>query len=368
MGKLCLITGNDEFAIKDMAREAIVALCGNNFRDDPGLEIVKGDDETKKPVDILQELVGALNAPPFLTPNKTIWLKHFQHFDKTLSSTSKAKLPEITPVAEFIKAGLPDDVILIMDGPGVDRRKSFFKICQKAGEIHFLEKADLSDKNFAVSQFKKIKEFCSEHSKNIDPRAIEYMAETLGSDSARLRNELEKLLCYIGNNDSITLEDCREICSKTPEALSWAFADALIAKDTRKGLDAINTLMEQLRAGKGSGNSELAILIFAVKRFQELIKTKAAAEELNYSRNSGKNFFYSLPPSAKEQHPDNFLLSLHPFRAYKLCENAQNFSDKEIASAIDVLLETNRQLVSGGSNSRIALEQLVFKIAKQNGR
>jgi DNA polymerase-3 subunit delta len=363
MGKLILITGSDEFAIKDMARDVIVSFCGENFEDDAGLEIIKGDDETKKPAELLSDLLAALNTPPFLSPQKVVWLKHFPHFDKVLSGT-KTKEAEIEPISEYIKSGIPDDVTLLIDGPNMDKRKAFYKLCKKEGEIHILEKTDLSDKNFTASQFQKIRNFCRDNSKNIDDDAVQYLAETLGSDSARLRNELEKLICYVGDKNFISFDDCKDICSRTPEALSWAFADALIEKKPKKAIDTINTLMEQMRAGKSGYNSELAILSFAVKRFQEIIKAKAAAEELNFTRRSGQNFFYSLPAGAKEQFPDNFLLSLHPFRAFKLCESAGNFSDREMSDAVNELLEANKKLVSGGSDSRIALEQLALKISR----
>ena len=46
-----------------------------------------------------------------------------------------------------------------------------------------------------------------------------------------------------------------------------------------------------------------------------------------------------------------------------MCENATQFTDRELGNALRVLIDTNRKLVSGGSEPRIALEQLVVAIA-----
>lgn len=366
MGKLFLVSGNDEFAIKDMARNIVCGICGENFEEDPALEIVKGDDESKKMDELLSDLLAAIKTPPFLSPEKVIWLRHFAYFDK-LQAAGENPLAE--ELVKMIKDGFPDDVTIIFDGPGIDRRKAFYKAFGKKAEVHFMEKVDLSDKNFLVNQFNRIKDFFSENKKSIDDAAAHYLAETIGSDSARLKTELEKLICYTAfSKNPVSIDDCRDVCSRTPEALSWAFADALIDKNTASALDAINVLMEQLRAGKSSKNSELAILSFAAKRFQEIIKTKKAAEELNFSIKKGANFFYSLPQSVKDEYPDNFLVSMHPFRAFKLCEAAMKFSDDEIKSAVTLLLDTNRKLVSGAENPRMALEQLAMTITKKKPR
>ena len=193
MGKLFLVSGNDEFAIKDMARNIVSGLCGGNYEEDSSLEIVRGDDESKKMNDLLTELIAAIKTPPFLSPEKIIWLRHFAYFDK-LQSASDDPLAE--ELVKMIKDGFPDDCTLIFDGPGIDRRKAFYKAFGKKAEVHFMEKADLGDKNFLVNQFNRIKDFFAENKKTIEDAAAHYLSETIGSDSARLKTELKAHLLY----------------------------------------------------------------------------------------------------------------------------------------------------------------------------
>ncbi len=364
MSKLYLISGNDEYAIKAKAVDTIREICGEDAENDPSMEIIKGDDDSKKADEILAELMNSLNTPPFLSPQKTVWLKHFAHFEKVMSGKANAREKErLDALSEFISSGIPEEINLVIDGSGIDRRKSFYKTCDQAGTCIFLAQADLTDRNYAMIQAEKIRGYCANAGINIFEDAVQFLTDTVGSDTARIYTELDKLFCYIGVRDNINLEDCRNICSRTPEALSWAFADALINRRLEDALITIDTLMEQLRSSRGSGNPELAILSLAVGNFQNLVKTRAVIDELQIPGRlrypQFKNFVTSVP---KEQ-SGNILCSYHPYRAFMLYCQAESFTQTELKDALNGLLNTYRHLVSGSDNSRLALEQLAFKIA-----
>jgi DNA polymerase-3 subunit delta len=368
MGQFFLITGNDEFAIKDKTRAIACSLCGDVPEENPSLEIIRGDSDENKPEEIIGELMNCLRTPPFFGGDKTIWLKHYQHFPGSSGSKDKNKKLEdiLEPLLAFLDGGLPDDTTLIIDGPNIDRRKSFYKAFTKAGEDFYLKKVDLADKNYKDNQAQKIQQLSQEAGKKIDYNAVNYISEAVGSDSGRLKNEIDKLAAYTAEKDHISIDDCKAICSRSPEALSWAFANSLMEKKLKSSLEIINILSEQLLAERGSSSRpELALLGNAVRSFQELIKVKCAMEELGINGSPDKSYFYRVPETVKENCLDNFLLSLNPFRAYMLCQGAARFSDSELVEAVSGLLEANRKLVSGGGEPRIILEQLVIKITGQ---
>ena len=175
MGKLYLISGNDDFAIKGKTREIVTALCGDNPEDNPDLEVIKGDSEELKPEDILSMLLNALNTPPFLSLDKKLWLRHFMHFEKAFASTAKDAIStKVEALTDFIKKGLPDDTTLIIDGPDLDQRKAFFKACKASpgAEIHFFRKADISAKDYSKTQTERILELCNKAKKKIEQSAV----------------------------------------------------------------------------------------------------------------------------------------------------------------------------------------------------
>jgi len=367
MGQLILITGTDDFAIKNQAKKTIVEICGESPEDNSALEIIKGDSDELKPQEIINSVIASIKTPPFFDPTKIIWLKHFGDFEKSLAGTVKdRKGKPIEELTDMIKEGLPDDVTLIVDGLGAKKSTSFFKAFDKMGKTFSFEKVELSDKNYKQNQRIKIQQICDQSKKRIVPAAIDYLIETAGSDTGRLQNELDKVFCYIGLNDTITLDDCKAICSHTPEALSWAFADALIDRNTTRALETINILMEQMRAEKGSGNQELRLLNNAVGRFQQMISAKSTVAQFDIPQTTQYNTFSGvldrIPQDIKDQNKGNILLSGHPYRAFMLYSSAIKISDGRLADAIKYLLAANKALVSGGGNSRIVLEQLAIKL------
>ena len=62
MGKLYLISGNDEFVIKAKTLEIIHSLCGEDYESNPSLEIIRGDSEELKAKAILIELFNSVNT------------------------------------------------------------------------------------------------------------------------------------------------------------------------------------------------------------------------------------------------------------------------------------------------------------------
>ncbi|MFA6714027.1 MAG: hypothetical protein WCS27_01555, partial [Victivallaceae bacterium] len=132
-------------------------------------------------------------------------------------------------------------------------------------------------------------------------------------------------------------------------------------KNMPAALRLVGTLAKQLASERG-GNLELSILGHAIRTFQEMIKTKNAMAEINAPARVGKSYFSAVPESVREKYPDNMLLKMHPFRAYKVCESAGRFSDGELAQTLRDILDANRKLVSGAGNPRIVLEQLVTAI------
>ena len=369
MIKLYLISGDDDFAIKLHSREVISSLCGEDAENNPDLEIIKGDSDDLKVDEILSRLMAALHTPPFLSPNKKIWLRHFAHFEKALAVNAGDIIKKrMTEVVEFIKAGIPDDITLIIDGPGIDQRKAFFKSCKAAigSDIQIFKKTSFGDRNFAENQRRLIQEICGKAGKQIDQAAVYYLSETISGDSGRLQTELEKVFCYAGAS-RITVDDCKAICSCTPEAMSWDFANALVDRNMSAALRLVNTLVKQLTAQRG-GNLELSILSQATRSFQEMIKTKNAMAEINAPARVGKSYFSAIPQGMKEKFPDNMLLKIHPFRAYKICESAGKFNDQQLARALRDILSANRKLVSGGGHPRIVLEQLITNITGKNAK
>ena len=356
MGKLFIISGDDEFSRKQRAREIIGELAGDNPEDNPSLEIIAGDAPDAKAPVIAGRFLDSLRTPPFLSGSKIIWLRHFPDLEP-FNAASPAE--PFDGIINFLKEPLPDDIWVVIDGPGLDQRKSFAKAMKAAGAVMESKAvAKMTDRNYADSRRMAIEEFMKHSGKTIARDAMQFLCDTVGGDAGTLANELEKLRCYAGINPEITLTDCREIVSRTPETISWEYTGAIIAGDVPRALRLAGLLL-------ASGEPEIVMLGLLSSEFQKMVQTRLAMLELGVT-NPGPNTFSAIPQDIKDQHPDNALLKIHPYRAFKICESAARFNDRELAEKLTAIRDAYRSLVSGSGEKRIILEQLTLKLAAEH--
>ncbi len=364
MGGLFLVSGNDEFAIKARAREHIEKLCGADFEQCSDLESIRGDADDVSPASVLSAFADALATPPFLSPRKVVWLRHFNAFPAACDASGDPLAAAAARVAGFFARPLPDDLFAVIDGPDLDQRKSFCKQLKQVegAVVDFYKKADLADRDYSRTQAEKISALARKHRKQLPPDALEYLANAVGSDSGRMLSEFEKLVTYAGDDKVITLEACRAVVSRTPEALAWEFANAIVSGDPALALAAADNAIESMNLGKNSGNCEMALISQAARAFRDIMDTHIAAAELHLPPNVGRNYFYDISPEMKTRFPENLLLKVHPFRAFKMVETAGRFPAGRIAPAMRALLEANRKLVSSSEDPRMVVEAMIVKI------
>ncbi len=355
-----LITGNDLSKIRTKAGQIVNDICGGDYENCEELEIIRGNRDDISPDEILSSFLVTIETPPFLSEKKIVWLRHFDYFDKVLAGNAASRKGKpIESLVEYLKGGVPDDVIIIIDGSNIKRNTALYKICKSQYQVDFFEKLDMSSKTFQADVKAFINQIMNENQQKIDYNALSYLVEILPADTGRIKSELDKLIAYCADNsNAISLNDCREACTQTPEALRWDFTDALKRRDAKSAIKTIDTLTQQQSEG-GSAN-ELSLVYGAISEFKSLSGIAKVAEELKLPRRLDYNFFKN--PQLKEQYPDNPIFSMHPYRAMKLVEDCRKYSPAEYAKIIKELLKTNKLFVSGKINKRLVLEQLVLKI------
>jgi len=377
MGAFYLISGNEDFSVKDSANKLICELCGNVPEDNPSLEVIRGDVEGEKFSQVLSKLMESLETPSFLFPSKVVWLKHFSKFPDALEEKPpKKEKSSIDILSDYLKGGLPKDITLVIDGIGLDRRKAFYKLCEKVcessgGKVVWHEKADPKVKGYISVLLRKIKEYVLNEGYRIEDAAASFLAETSGNDTGRLYHEMDKLINYAGDpKHEISLKDCQEICSRNTETIAWEFSGALTQRDASAALALIPGIIETVEQEKGaasSGNPELSIVSSAYSEFSKLLTIKCEAKKMNIPANAGANYFYDLAEKNRTSENKSPLQSIHPFRAFKLWESSSKYKDEEMAAVFRAILEANRAIIFG-ENAKFVLEQMVRKITGKNGK
>ena len=365
-GQLHIFSGSDNFSIKESVTKFIRKLCGDSPEDNPALEIIRGDSDTEKYDALLDQLINSVTTPPFLTPEKIIWLRHFDKFDAAFAESSdKKRKNRLEYLAGLFKDGIMDAITVVIDGPGIDRKRTFYKVCaavcKENGSLNWFDKIDPKARDFGVAMTRRVQDMCAAENKRIAPDAATFLAETSAGDLPRLRNELDKLLAYTEGQPGITLADCHAVCTVTPEALSWEFSGALAERNAPKAIALIPAIIGTLEQGS-SGKVELAILGAVSSEFKKLLTLKCEGERYSIPNNASPSFFESLFADLKSQGVKNSFVSLHPFRAFKMWGNVKRFTPQEMADVFDAIFEANRAIVTG-SDARRCLENLAIRIA-----
>lgn len=376
-GKVHIILGSDDVAIKDAANAKILDLCGPAPEENESLEIIRGDSDTENAVEILDSLINSMTTPPFLTPEKIIWLKHFNKFEDAFSESvgtgKKKKKSRLEIVADLWSEGIPDGITVIFDGTGLDRKRSFYKVAAAIGKTEpntftWFDKIDPKAKNFEAEIGLRAGEFAEAEGIQITRDATSFLARSTGGDLLLLKNEIKKLASYIGGSGKISLDDCHAVCTATKESLVWEFSSALAERDIQRAMTLIPGILLSLEQGSSSGNAELAVLSSTANEFKRLMDLKCAGAKYGFPQKASPSFFYAAVEDQKAKGNNDPLFSMNPYRLFKMWENVSRFDDAEFADIFDALFTANRAMVTGGGDPRLVLENLVMTIGPGKGQ
>ncbi|MCP4176204.1 MAG: hypothetical protein GY756_00385 [bacterium] len=365
MKNFILVTGTDQITVKKKASEIADMLRGE-VDNEYAFEIVNGESEKNNPSTALEQLLTAINTPSFFSDKKTIWLKHFESFD-SLKDKSNNQLKILFD--EVIKSLKENDnlknITLLSDGLNLNKKTSIYKFFATEGDILEFNILSSKDKDYKNKAHHIIEEYCKKETVSISYQTVEFLIDTIGTDSGRLFSELDKLIAYVGDKKSIDIDACNKICSKSIEMANWVFSDALANKQIKRAFSALNIISDNAESDRSkSSNLQLTILSSVIKKFKEILQIKAVAEVLDvqgYIRY--QNFKNIVENNKNDSNLEIFsIISWHPYRLYKLYEQSTKFENNEITEIFTSLLKSNVEFVSGNSFPRVILENLVTKI------
>ena len=362
MSDFLLLTGDDEVALRREAVETALAIKAS-FGDETAFEIINADKEGQKPLQSLENFLNALDTPPFLCEKRGIWLKNITFFDQ-LDGKKNSELKEMIDTilnsleAELLHSGRTK---ILINGPDLPKKNPLYKFFEKNGKIINFNKVKADKKTSQNELFSKIKEYLEKYNKTISFDAMEYITATVGSDSGRLYNELDKIIAYTGNSNTIKLEECKTICSKTFDMASWTFAEAISSRNKKEAFLSLNILLDKVN--DDSRNSrELSMLYTAARKIKDILKVKSAAENVKINGPVSYQRFQNIIENGNKNTIPEIFTSIHPYRAYKLYEQSLKFNEDFLSDIFTQLLNANIDLVSGALNQRLVMENLIVRI------
>ena len=131
---------------------------------------------------------------------------------------------------------------LVLVASDVDRTRKVYKTLQKQSAIvecwglRIGRDGRLDLREAARTAEQMVKQAVAIAGQQIDPAAARLVAERAGTDIARLRGDVERLLLYTAGSPKITIGDARQIVSAETAQDDWAVTNAIQRRDAREAL------------------------------------------------------------------------------------------------------------------------------------
>ncbi len=266
------------------------------------------------------------------------------------------KVDEQGRILQLLERGLPAGFRLLLLAPQVDKRGRAYKQLSRHGCVLDLAvERDRSGRIRRESLAAFLDQCLRRARKKIDPRAREAVLSRCGNDFWTVHQEIEKLLLYVGEGDTVGVSDVEEIF--TDQSESWVFdlTDALGQKDALQALGFLRRLM-------ANGEYPLRVLGAIASQVRRLLGARQLLEhELArvWRRRMSYAEFQQRVPADTEGLPTK-----SPYANYLTLQRAERFTLPELKGFLRLIQQTDARLKSSGHQPQAVMEWLILEMCR----
>ena len=361
-----LICGDDEFAVKQRAKQLYQQWCGEiGGMDHEIIEAtVANSGEAMAAIARLRE---ALQTLPFFGTGKVIWLRDCNFLGEERVASAQMVTGSLSDLAEELKAfawSSNRGIRLLISAGKVDKRKTFFKTLDKIGSVESLAGWSADDRDWVERAEVTARTAVRDRKKEISDEAVAELVSRIGPHPRQLDNEIEKLCLFAGDRRQIEAGDVNAVCARNKTARAFALGDALGDRDLPRLLRRLDEELWEVKFD--SKKSEIGLLygltgkVRAMLLLKEMLREGWIKPEMDYNR-----FKAQLQRVPADQLPGDRRfnpLALNPYVLFKALPQVKRYSESELVRAMDLLLRCNQRLVSSGLDETLVLQQTLVQI------
>lgn len=266
------------------------------------------------------DVIGTAVTLPFFADKRIIHIKNSGWF--------KSPNEDFNNYLEDIN----DSTIFLFVEDKIDKRSKAFKTLSKDGVILELGMPNSNDiRTWIGSKLKS-------ENKSMEREAYQEFLIRTDSNMENMEREFEKLICYVGENDTITLRDVEEICTKQIQSKIFDMINGIAEKNPKKVLNMYHDLL-------ASKEAPIKILILIQRQFRRSIQIKDLREQ-----------GYSDDRIAKE-------LKIQTFIIGKELKMTKNFSTATMNNLLEDACNLEKDIKTGNIKDQLAVELLMMKYA-----
>lgn len=299
---------------------------------------------------------------------------------------------------QAIEKGFPRDNHLLITTDVVDRRRSLFKTIEKAGVIVDCavpkgdRRADRSAQDAVLSR--QMNEILDKSKKKITGDAYRSLIEMTGFDLRTFSNNLEKLISYSGERQTITVDDVERVLRRTKKDPVYELTNALADRNLESALFFLKSLLDdnihplQILAAMTNQIRKLII----VKDFILSEHGKVWQHGLSFDRFKARvmpavqvydrtiadlfedwHLNASDEKARKVERRKNIKSDLmlvknpkNPYPVYLALQKSELYDEDELLDAVYHLNDADILLKSSPQEPRMVLERVVLNICRKN--
>jgi DNA polymerase-3 subunit delta len=361
---LVLICGDDEFAVKQRAKEIYqdwsAELGGMDH------EIIDGGAANSgEALKALARLREALQTLPFFGSGKAVWLQNCSFLGDERAASAAAVTESLAELAQELKDFGWDKVRLLISAGKVDKRKLFYKTIDKIGTVESFAGWSAEDRDWADQAEVWARTALRERKKEISDEALAELVTSVGPNARQLNSEVEKLSLFAGDRNEIEVGDVSAVCTRNKSARAFALGDALGDRDLPRLLRTLDEELWELKFD--NQKSEIGLLYGLIGKVRAMILLKEMLREGWIKPEADYNRFKAqLERLPAEQLPDDKRYNPKAFNAYvlfKALPQARRYSQAELIHAMELLLKCNQRLIFSTLDEALILQQTLVAIA-----
>lgn len=362
---VALICGDDEFAVKQRAKELYnkwSAELGGMDHD-----IVDGQaNNSGEALKALTNLRAALQTLPFFGSGKVVWLQNCNFLGDERAASASAVTEFLADIAQELKTFQWNNVRLLISAGKVDKRKTFYKTLEKIGTVESFDAWSIDDKDWVYEAEEVCQRELQARGKTISDQALAELVNNVGPNRRQMTSETEKLALFVGKRPDVSVADVREIVTRNKQAKAFALGEALGDRDLPR---LLRTLDEELWEMKfDSQKSEIGILYGLISKVRSMIFVKEMQREgwikgeMDFARFKAQ--LERVPQDKLPQDRKFNPLAVNSYILFKAVPQARKYTTGELVRAMDLLLRCNQQLIFSGLEGQLVLQQTLVQIVR----
>ena len=186
----------------------------------------------------LGEVLDVARTVPLMAPRRIVIVSHAERLLQP-ARDGKAAEQDAAELEAFLEDPPQHAVLVLASGPLDERRRLNKRLLSRATVLRSAAIETVADAQ------RWIRTQVQAAGKRIDPQAVRLLGERIGPDANRLRDEVERLLLFVGDNPDVSVQDVRDVAGPAAAYDNWAVTRAIERGDAATALRQLALALEQ---------------------------------------------------------------------------------------------------------------------------